>query len=310
MTETQERHQVDLIDAMEEAVCFLAADNTIVFTNARLEEMTDKGPGELAGESFQVLFPTDQHHLLEVALDRARKEGHVRIHMGVLSPRKREPIPVLLRLVAYTDPEGESAHVYAVMLDLSELSEALKTQEFLRQRNRELEDLAITCPLTGVFNRRYFDYRYEEEMARARRYLHGMAVAFVDLDHFKSINDTHGHAAGDIVLREVARTLARSLRSTDIVARYGGEEFVVLMPEVRPEGALAVGIRMRMALQRKRIKVEKQELQATASIGIASVTPSEPVPEDEELLKRADESLYRAKRAGRNRVVLWGHPIE
>jgi diguanylate cyclase (GGDEF)-like protein/PAS domain S-box-containing protein len=309
MPRHQEPHQFDLIDAIEEAVCFLTEDWKIAFANDRLAEVLGGTTADFLGKDFRSFFPEDRLESLEIAYRNALEGERVRLQVGMNSILRPEPIPVLLRFVRYTDFGKEGSCLFAIILDLSELYEALRAQEFLRQRNRELEDMAITCPLTTIYNRRYFDYRYSEEMRRARRYQHGLGLAVADVDRFKSINDTYGHLVGDEVLRQVAQTLKRALRNSDVLARIGGDEFAAILPEAHPSGALAVGLRMRMRAQTTEISTTAGILKATVSVGIVCLSPPDESVSDEAFFRRADEALYLAKGDGRNRAVLWGHPI-
>ncbi|GMV66301.1 MAG: sensor domain-containing diguanylate cyclase [Candidatus Omnitrophica bacterium] len=305
---TTEPHRFDLIDAIEEAVCFLTEEWKIVFTNDRLAEILGGKSSDYLGKDFRSLFPSDRHESLNQAYRYTQEQGQVRIQVGMLAAGKPEPIPVLLRLIRYSDPTAQSASLYAIILDLSELYEALRVQEFLRQRNRELEDMAITCPLTGLYNRRYFDYRLTEEVRRAVRYRHCLGLAMADIDHFKKVNDTHGHLVGDEVLRMVARTIRQTTRFTDIASRYGGEEFAVILPEITSPGTLAAGLRLRMKIQNEQYASSVGIHQITMSVGVTCFDPTQELSNEDEILRRADEALYRAKRQGRNRVILWGHP--
>ncbi len=309
MATQQEPHQFDLIDAIEEAVCFLTEDWKIAFTNDRLAEVLGGTTSDFLGRDFRSLFPKDRLESLEIARRNALEGEKVRLQVGMCSTLKPEPIPVLLRFIRYTDFGKEGGCLFAIILDLSELYEALRTQEFLRQRNRELEDMAITCPLTGAYNRRYFDYRFAEEMRRARRYQHGLGLAIVDIDRFKTINDSQGHLVGDEILRQIVQSLKKALRNSDILARIGGDEFAAILPEAQPTGALAVGLRMRMIIQGAQISTTAGPQKITISVGVASLNPPDESVTDEEFFRRADEALYLAKGGGRNRAVLWGHPV-
>ncbi len=180
---------------------------------------------------------------------------------------------------------------------------AKATLDKLRSRSVELEQLSFTDPLTGLGNRRHFEERLHQEIARARREGGVLSCLMVDLDHFKRINDRYGHPAGDAVLREVARALRTGVRAFDTVARYGGEEFVLLLPGARQEGALSAAEALRQTIAGLRIRVEglAEPISVTASIGVASFNgrhEGEP-----RLLEGADQAVYRAKRDGRNRVV-------
>jgi two-component system cell cycle response regulator len=176
-----------------------------------------------------------------------------------------------------------------------------QAMESTRADNERLEVLALTDSLTLALNRRALTERLESELDRARRYSLTLSLLMVDLDHFKAVNDSFGHLAGDEALRGVARVLHREARSVDVVARYGGEEFVVILPETGEEGAVKVAERIRA-----RVMDQPQEglvpmPAVTVSIGVATVLSSQ-VQAPEELIALADEALYRAKAQGRNRV--------
>lgn len=175
--------------------------------------------------------------------------------------------------------------------------------ETTRADNARLEALAQTDPLTHCLNRRALTERLVEELERARRYSSVLTLLMIDLDHFKRINDTHGHLVGDDVLRHVG-TLLRSLaRSVDLVARYGGEEFVVVLPETPASGAMTFAERLRERIAEHTLsECPELNLQLTASIGVASF-PSPGVEGVDDLFMRADDALYRAKETGRNRVA-------
>lgn len=167
-----------------------------------------------------------------------------------------------------------------------------------------LEQSAQIDGLTGLYNRRYLDNRLKEELERARRYRHDLAVAILDVDRFKSINDTYGHSFGDIVLGEVGATLQSMSRGTDIVARYGGEEFVVILPEQDLRRAAHVAERVRQAIEAIEVAHNGHRVPISASLGVAS---TEEVGSDcpKLLVESADKALYSAKQSGRNRVHVW-----
>jgi diguanylate cyclase (GGDEF)-like protein len=165
----------------------------------------------------------------------------------------------------------------------------------------QTERLATTDGLTGLLNHRTFQGRMDEHVAHAQRYGKKLSIILCDIDHFKSVNDTYGHPAGDLVLKAVARTLAKEARATDAVARYGGEEFAVVMPETDAAGALVIAERIRERVAKLGLDTDQGRLQVTLSLGVATF------PEDGEkkaaLVERADACLYHAKRHGRNRSV-------
>ncbi len=168
----------------------------------------------------------------------------------------------------------------------------------------EVRKLAITDSLTGLSNRRHFFELAEMELIRSRRYLHPLALAMIDIDHFKKVNDTYGHMAGDIVLREVARACQASLRKVDAIGRYGGEEIVILMPETTLDQAQPALERLRKRVEAMRIETARGAMQFTISIGLADLRIGEDITIDQ-LLDRADQAMYKAKRSGRNQVYTW-----
>jgi len=169
----------------------------------------------------------------------------------------------------------------------------------------ELAEMATRDVLTGLYNRRETVRLLEEELARARRYRRSMALLWIDFDHFKDINDTHGHAAGDTVLRSVTRLLSDSVRSVDIVGRFGGEEFVIILPEMDIRGAAETAERLRQCVsQHQCVLASGTEIPLTVSIGVA-VYPDHG-NEADNLFAAADQAMYRAKAQGRNCVVVAG----
>lgn len=181
--------------------------------------------------------------------------------------------------------------------------------------NRErLRLTSLTDPLTGLYNRRFLEDRMGQEMARTARYGQSLSCLFLDLDHFKGINDRHGHPAGDAVLRQVAARARDMLRASDIATRYGGEEFAVVLPQTGWQEAVRLAERIRTALaDTPMILPDGGTLNLTCSVGVSEARPpSQPADPDglaRELLAQADAALYRAKQGGRNRVVCDGHPV-
>lgn len=178
-----------------------------------------------------------------------------------------------------------------------------KAHRDLKAANAELTRLATTDFLTGVWNRRRFMELGEAEVARVRRSGRSFGMAMMDVDHFKSVNDTHGHDAGDNVLRALAEACVDRLRNVDIVGRMGGEEFALILPETDPQGAMLTVERLREYLGGLAIPIDSGTLNVTVSIGVTTVRdPSDTI---EGALKRADEALYKAKGSGRNRTVAY-----
>ena len=175
-----------------------------------------------------------------------------------------------------------------------------RLEELVQSRTRELELLATTDELTGLLNRRRILEVAAEECHRAARYPEMLCVALFDIDHFKSINDRSGHAAGDAALRLVARAAEAQLRQQDSIGRYGGEEFLVVFPQTSLDGARQVTERLRRAIETLDSGADGTGLPLTVSAGVAEAARGEAL---DDLLKRVDAAMYEAKALGRNRVV-------
>ncbi len=177
----------------------------------------------------------------------------------------------------------------------------------LKVRNRELSEASWRDTLTGLYNRWYVVDKIESEINRSLRHGSAMALLMLDIDHFKNVNDTYGHSAGDHVLQVVARLLRESCRVYDVPGRYGGEEFCLLMPETTMLSTPGVAERIRKRLENTPMEVTGGSVVVTASIGIAGLDPEmiEPVLSPSMLIERADRALYQAKNHGRNRVAVW-----
>lgn len=174
--------------------------------------------------------------------------------------------------------------------------------------SERLRHLGLTDPLTGVHNRRYFDQRIQEEASRAQRQAYPLSCLFLDIDHFKLVNDRYGHQTGDCVLREVAWRIKGQLRANDVLGRYGGEEFAVLLAQTDMGAALSIAERIRHSIAEQPFKGESEGvLAATISVGVATLRDYDRAQSAEalaqQLVAQADQALYRAKDGGRNCVV-------
>ena len=217
-----------------------------------------------------------------------------RLQTGVFFLRRRADEPPLT-------PDDVSFADSVVKAAVAAIQRA-QTIETAKADNARLEALAQTDPLTGLLNRRALTGRLAAELDRARRYSTILTMLMIDLDHFKRVNDTHGHLVGDEVLQETAALLQHLVRSVDVVARYGGEEFVVLLPETTVEGAMSFAERMRERVEATPFHGGAgTPLSLTTSIGVATY-PASRVESVEDLFAHADAALYRAKAEGRNRV--------
>ena len=200
--------------------------------------------------------------------------------------------------------------LYLVIVVFVLLFELTKTQGFIKleQALNVINELAIRDELTGSHNRRHLIDLIEQERARVQQQgVHAFCLCLLDIDHFKSINDTYGHAAGDVVLRNFALTVQKKIRETDCFGRYGGEEFLLMLPTTSLEDAMLFAERVRYTVERQLFPDVAEGLRVSVSIGVAQYRNGETIGQT---VSRADEALYMAKSGGRNRVVNYGHAID
>lgn len=214
----------------------------------------------------------------------------------VVTAGRRQMVNLILS--TYECAVQQNRELIATQAELNRRNDQLREQqEQLRIANEQLKALATTDGLTGLKNHRTFKERLAEEFERATRYHLPLSLMLLDVDHFKSFNDTHGHPAGDEVLKHVAKHLTETTRSTDFVARYGGEEFVVLLPFTHQVAAMALAERTRAAIEHARWDLRA----VTASFGVATLNAE--TNSGAMLVEFADNALYRSKETGRNRVT-------
>ncbi|MBN2608589.1 MAG: diguanylate cyclase, partial [Candidatus Fermentibacteraceae bacterium] len=246
-------------------------------------------------DSFEEL---QQARLKEVWVDpgqrvkmirRLRSEGSVLGYQVNLRRKNGEELIASFDARGTFDAEGRLVYFDTIVQDITSREMA----------KRELEKLARTDSLTGLLNRQHLMERLEEEMDRTFRYRRPLSLMIVDLDHFKDVNDNHGHLVGDAVLKAAATRISETLRKTDFAGRYGGEEFCVVLPETGLKGATGLAERLRKSMEGSRHPMDDgTELRITCSIGVAEAS----CRDIEETIAVADAALYLAKRSGRNRV--------
>lgn len=267
-----------IAESTRDAIVVADPENIVTYANASAARVLSRSQSELVGARVKDLVP--------FVADGAFA-GRVRLPGG-------RDVPLEVSLQNFEDPPGHLNHVY-VMRDLSE-----------RLRMEELAWLANHDPLTGLTNRRRFEEELNARLAESQRYGTGGALLAIDLDQFKPINDTHGHAAGDLVLRAIAEVLKSVTRATDLAARIGGDEFAVLLNHTSASGADVCARKLLERISEHVTTYEGVELRVGASVGVALL------PEDgttrEELFAAADRALYVSKQAGRRRVTFSGIP--
>jgi diguanylate cyclase (GGDEF)-like protein len=263
-------------------------------------------------EAFKLLLGTPIDLVL-CDLEMPRIDGFKLL--GMISSREElRDIPVIM-LTGRGDRElkikllGQGASDYVTKpFDAGELIARVKVQlkikglqDELKKSNEKLRLLSNTDPLTHLYNRRYMIDMLEKEMQRAERKGSPLSVVMIDIDHFKQVNDEFGHHNGDQVLLAFASLSQAGLRSYDFVARHGGEEFVMTLPETRHEDAMVIAERLRIRIQAHSFTGALKGLNVTASMGVATY-PVDFITTVSDLIREADEAMYRAKAAGRNRV--------
>jgi two-component system, cell cycle response regulator len=271
-------------------------DGNITYVNPQFSTLTGYAFEEALGNNPRILQSGETSIEVYENLWQTIKSG--KVWKGELLNRKENGdlywehatiAPVL-------DRDGRIINFIAVKVDITELKRAEKA----------LEELAATDPLTGLFNRRHFFDLVNVTLAEAARYQHPVTIMIFDLDHFKQVNDTHGHMMGDLALQHLVKGIRFSIRAADIAARFGGDEFVILLPET--EGARAVHMAERLCsyLAANPVQTAEACFFITLSVGIASAPVQQGHISIDTLLEQADRALYNAKQSGRNRICIYG----
>ncbi len=279
-----------LIDALPVPIFYKDEKGVYLGCNARFEEFLRMPRGDFIGKSVFEIAPPELAAVYHAKDQELLDNPGVQIYESSVENTDGQIHQVLFHKSTFYNEQGELGGLVGAILDITQF----KVME------QELRTLAAQDPLTGLLNRRAFEQRLESELQRARRYARPITLMFVDIDHFKRINDTHGHPVGDKVLCHATKRILESVRGIDVVARYGGEEFVVLMPETPVAHAEAVARRLCANFADLPIVLDGPlSLSLTVSIGLADSSQASDV---ESLVSKADEQLYAAKRDGRNCV--------
>jgi diguanylate cyclase (GGDEF)-like protein/PAS domain S-box-containing protein len=311
--ETELRKLSQAVEQSPVSIVITDLDGTIEYVNPRFIQLTGYRSEETIGENPRILktdlTPPETYQQLWETITQG-KEWH-----GEFANRKKDGSLYYeaATISPIINPNGITTHYLAVKEDITERKQAadrLKTaNEQLQLHVTEVEKLqqelsvqAIRDPLTGLYNRRFLAESMGRETARAARGIRPLSVLILDIDHFKSINDTFGHKSGDEVLLQLGALLAATVREEDIVCRYGGDEFVVVMVDASEEDVRMRAEMIRRSISEMRFQFDKIELSVTSSIGIAAVLQHGDTWE--RAFERADAAMYRAKKDGRNRVVV------
>lgn len=253
------------------------------------DELLSMGPADVAA-------PEDKARVTEQM--RRRVSGETPEVNYTIRGQKKDGAMLDLEIHGAVIDLGSKQTLMSVVMDITERVRAERELHALHLRVREQ---AMHDPLTGLYNRQYLNESFSRELSRAQRHQHPISVVMADLDHFKLVNDSYGHQAGDEVLKAFGKLLVGQSRSSDICCRYGGEEFLIVLPEMSQESAREYAERLRAATAATPIKYGDTLIRVTASLGVA-VFPRDG-DTSEKLIAAADSTLYAAKAAGRNRVL-------
>ncbi|MBF0305884.1 MAG: diguanylate cyclase [Alphaproteobacteria bacterium] len=280
----------------------LAGMATLVFATSGEDALVKAGAEDFDVILLDVMLPDMDGFEVCRQLNRAQTEAPAPvIFVTALDDVASEEKGLLLGAMDYVSKPFVPAVVRARVSNHLLLS---RTAKALRRANRQLELLAALDPLTDVFNRRHFDAAFQQELMRAQRTGKPLSLLLLDLDHFKAINDTHGHAAGDAALVQAAKAWQAELRAHDVIARAGGEEFAIVLPGADARQARVVAERLLDVTRRLRIALpEGGSFGFTTSVGVAAGCGCDPRVGYEQVMASADRALYAAKREGRDRAA-------
>jgi diguanylate cyclase (GGDEF)-like protein/PAS domain S-box-containing protein len=310
------------IDNMGEGLAIADArqpDLPIVYCNAKFLAITGYSSAEILGRNCRFLNTANREQPQLQAVRQQLEQGHPFSTTLENYRKDGQPFWNQLTITPVRGSDGRLTHVIGIQRDVTEIrlvqqnlldAHAALTalnhelEQRVARRTAALEHLATTDPLTDAHNRRFLMDRAEIEIALARRQSHGLSLVMFDIDHFKRINDSHGHSVGDQVLVTLSRAVQGEMRAGDTFARIGGEEFVMLLPRADAAQALRVAERLRVLIASLEIGTVKGDtLRITSSFGVASLAPQ--VNSVDALYVASDTALYQAKEAGRNRVVAY-----
>ncbi len=302
-------------DVLKEGVLILDEKEQVVLANKSFAGKIGKTTTDLIGFKGSELGwkdCTSERDKSQLPWIRALREG--RIQSGIpltLARKKSTDLSFMVNAAPILDGKGKNRGVLATFDDVTELEDKnqqlngivtklKKSTKKIKSKNRELEFLANHDPMTLLLNRRAFNTYFEKLFTFAQHENRELSCIMADIDHFKAVNDTYGHATGDKVIKAVAATLKESSRTSDLVGRLGGEEFCLVLPGLTIKQAAEVAERIRLAIK----KDDSTGIHITSSLGVSSIKLN--ASDHEDLTNQADKALYVAKESGRNRVICWG----
>jgi diguanylate cyclase (GGDEF)-like protein/PAS domain S-box-containing protein len=281
----------EIINSINEGLVLTSPEGIIQLCNPAFCSLTGYHKKELIGKDVAIVFPSDEG-LDQTCREKILNGEKIKSLERIQVSKEGNEIPILLSASALHDKSRNIIGIVFVTTDISSRKETEAT----------LEILATTDSLTGMYNRRHLYVLAEREIGRAIRYRHPLSAIMLDIDDFKTINDTYGHAMGDQVLRLFSAVCKANFRTSDILGRYGGDEFVILLPETDLDHAALTAERLRVLIENTTANGDYVAI--TISMGVAEIHQMVD-PNVDKLLDYADQALYDAKQAGRNCVATW-----
>lgn len=290
----------NLLNNLYDGVYYVDSNRRITFWNKGAERITGFTSADVSGRCCDddiLTHINDKGRSLcrgACPLAKTIADGLPREEEAYLHHKDGHRVPVKIRVTPIRDSENR---IIGAVETFSEIS----SRGAIAQRMKDLQKMALYDPLTNLANRRFLQMKIESRLNELDRYGWPFGIVFIDIDHFKGINDTYGHRAGDRVLKMVANTLANNIRVFDVAGRWGGEEFIVIIVNVREDKLFSIAEKLRMLVEGSRISIGSDTISVTVSLG---ATPAKPSDSIDTLVGRADQFMYRSKNFGRNRVSM------
>ena len=302
---------LSIVQSIDVGVVVLDCDHRVQVWNTFMENRSGVQPKDAYNQSFFSLFPEVDREWFSHKVNNVATLGTPAFTIW-------EQRPYLVRFKNYQPITGQVDFMYQnttlmplrsvdsqirqVCLVIYDVTDVATNRHQLQAANMKLQQLSSTDCLTGLYNRRYWEQSLAFAYARNQRYGNATSLMMFDIDHFKRVNDTYGHPAGDEVIRQVARLVREQIRDSDVAGRYGGEEFGVVLSDTDKAGAQIIAERLRKAVENLDVQHDGQSIRFTISLGVADLV--EPSGSHTDLIAWADHALYQSKHRGRNRVTV------
>ncbi|QXI51174.1 sensor domain-containing diguanylate cyclase [Pseudomonas alvandae] len=303
-----------IVQSIDVGVVVLDREYRVQVWNTFMENRSGVQPKDAQNRNFFSLFPEIDHQWF------SRKVESVAT-LGTPAFTVWEQRPYLMRFKSYQPITGQEEFMYQnttllplrspdnrinhICLVIYDVTDVATNRHQIQAANAQLQLLSSTDRLTGLYNRGHWEGSLKAAYARHQRYGNALSLVMLDIDHFKHVNDTYGHQAGDKVIEQLAQLLREHARESDVAGRYGGEEFGVVLSDTDRAGARIFAERLRQAVEHLLVQYNGQDIRFTISLGVADL--SAPANDHAELIARADQALYTSKKTGRNRVTVHGH---